>query len=470
MDFKTLFQLPNSFALVGTFTYHLKAKCVGAIVLFSIISTNTLSQKFFNTKAAANQYEFAFNKEVPKILKKIKPPIFLDKIVTITDTLNFKAKVQDAINKLSANGGGIVVINEGNYLCNGPIHLKNNINLHISKNAIIKFGINPNDYLPVVKVRWEGTVCYNYSPLIYAYQQKNIAITGQGVLDGQANKFWYAWKKQPDGNDQEKTKKIIRDYGRDMVEEEKRIFGDGFKLRPSLIELYECENILIDSITLQESPFWTTHPVFCKNTTIQNITIKHGTTNDDGIDPDGCQNMLIQNCKIDTDDDPISIKAGRDNDAWQRMATKNIIIKNIRASSKVGNGFCIGSEMSAGVQRVYVQDYYITKADNGINIKSNLDRGGFVKNIYLKNMQIDTCTRNGIMLQKDYHSYRGGNSPSTYNNIFLSNVSIRFVAKKGLRIVGVKEKSIDRVWFNKVTIKTQHQENETNYLQNFIQQ
>jgi polygalacturonase len=436
------------------------------ILLVSILFSNSSIAQSPTRKQASRQNKLAWKKEMPRILRRIQPPTFPTATVTITASDNFRKTVQQKIDSLSKSGGGMILISPGVYFCAGPLHLKNNINLHLSKEATIKFSTNPGDYLPVVKVRWEGTVCYNYSPLIYAYQQTNIALTGEGLLDGQADQFWYAWKKQPDGNDQEKDKKTLRDMGRDGLPEEKRVFGEGFKLRPSLIELYECQNILIEGFTLRQSPFWTTHPVFSKNITIRNLTIDKGTTNDDGIDPDGCENVLIENCTIDTDDDPIALKAGRDNDAWPRMSTKNIIIRNIKGRSRVGNGFCIGSEMSGGVENVFVENYYISKADNGINIKSNLDRGGFVKNIYIRNVVIDSAIKTGILMQKDYHSYRGGNFPPKYSELYFQNVMVKYVQKKGMRIAGVTSQSINNVWMHKVKVNRQGEADEIIYTQN----
>jgi polygalacturonase len=406
---------------------------------------------------------------MPQILKRIQAPLFPDVIVTVSSNSRFRHQVQLYIDSLSNIGGGKIIVAAGEYHCDGPIHLKSNINLHFAKGAVVKFSTNPKYYLPVVKVRWEGTVCYNYSPLLYAYRQKNIALSGEGILDGQASLFWHAWKKQPDGNDQEKNKKKLRDMGRDGVAEVKRIFGEGYKLRPTLIEFYECENILIEGLTLQQSPFWTVHPVFSKNITIRNITINKGTTNDDGIDPDGCQDVLIENCVIDTDDDPIAIKAGRDNDAWNRMHTQNIVIRNIKGRSRVGNGFCIGSEMSGGVENVFVENYYVSRADNGINIKSNLDRGGFVRNIYIRNVVIDSAVKTGILMQKDYHSYRGGNFPPNYQHIFMKDVLINFVKRKGMRIAGVPLTNISKVWLKNVAVKQQGEVNEIIHVEDLVE-
>jgi polygalacturonase len=434
------------------------------LYIILIFASQTTPAQTFTHNKAKKQAAKAWKYQLPAILQRIKPPQFAEREIVFAQVNDVRNRLQQAIDSLSQLGGGKIVVAPGNYICNGPLHLKSNIHLYLSKAATIRFSSHPAHYLPVVKVRWEGTVCYNYSPLIYAYQQKNIAVSGRGVLDGGAGELWHTWKKQPDGNDQEKDKKILRDMGRDGVAEEKRIFGDGHKLRPSLIELYECENILLEGITLQQSPFWTTHPVFCKNITIRQLTIKKGTTNDDGIDPDGCEDVLIENCVIDTDDDPIAIKAGRDNDAWNRRGTKNVVIRNIVGSSRVGNGFCIGSEMSGGVQNVFVYNYQVVKADNGINIKSNLDRGGFVKQLYFKNITVDTAIKTGLLMQKDYHSYRGGNYPPKYSDIYFEGITIKYVQKKGVRIAGVPAQNISGVWIQQLKINKQGEEDELKYI------
>ncbi|MCU0338534.1 MAG: glycoside hydrolase family 28 protein [Spirosomaceae bacterium] len=387
-----------------------------------------------------------------QILKNIKAPTFPKRDFVVKTGGDFRQAVQKAVDDCHAAGGGRVVVPAGEYLCNGPIHLKSNVNLHVEKGALVRFGTTPADYLPLVKVRWEGTVCYNYSPLIYAYQQKNIAVTGAGILDGQAAQFWFAWKKQPDGKDQETTKPLIRGMGEKGTPEAERRFGEGFYLRPTLIEFYECENILLDGFTARQSPFWTIHPVFSKNLTIRNLTIKKGTTNDDGIDPDSCEDVLIEHCDIATDDDPISIKAGRDQDAWQRRGTRNVLVRHCTLRSKVGNGVCIGSEMSGGVENVFVENCYITKADHGINFKANLDRGGFIKNVVIRNLKIDSVNRAAVRMQMDYHSYRGGNFPPVFDELHFENILCGYARDYAWQLVGVAAQPIKKVRFKNVKV------------------
>ncbi len=416
-------------------------------------------------------------KAMDAVLQRIQPPVFQDKIFNINNfgavangTSDARAAIQNAIEVCHAAGGGRVLVPAGHYFCDGPLHIKSNVNLHLEKDALITFGVNPEKYTPLVKVRWEGTVCYNYSPLIYAYQQNNIAITGAGRLNGQAERFWYAWKRGNDGKNQDVDKPTLRQMGNDRVPEEQRIFGNGFMdvnndgvndgdgqahyLRPSLVEFYECNNILLEDFTAEGSPFWTIYPVFCKNITIRRLTIKKGTTNDDGIDPDSCEDVLIEDCIIDTNDDPVSIKSGRDQDAWNRPGSRNIIVRNCIVSCEVGNGFCIGSEMSGGVENIFVENYIIKTTDNGINFKCNLDRGGFIKNIHLRNITIDSCAKHGILFQMDYHSYRGGNYPPDFQNFILKNINIRKAEKIGIKIAGVETKSVQNIHLQDIRIDT----------------
>ena len=324
----------------------------------------------------AKQLEEQGWEQVPKILSRIQSPTFIDVIFNVVDfgakddsTFNSQSSIQNAINHCHVQGGGQVLIPTGNYYSDGPIHLKSNVNLHLAAGANLFFSDNPEQYLPMVKVRWEGTVCWNYSPLIYAYQEENIGLTGKGTIDGRGLDWSKKWRSL-----QKPDKTRLRQMGNDLVPEDQRVFGDEKQgpdpnygdssqhyLRPTLIELYQCHNVLIENLTIRASPFWTVHPVFSKNITIRNLKIFGGFLNDDGINPDSSEDILIDGCHIKTVDDAISIKAGRDQDAWNRPGSKNIIVKNCILNSGV-NSFCIGSEMSGGVENIFVencQDIYL---------------------------------------------------------------------------------------------------------------
>ncbi len=392
---------------------------------------------------------------LPTVLQAIRPPVFPDKTFDITaygadktGKAGCKAAIQQAIEACHAAGGGRVLLPPGQYRCDGPVHLRSNVNLHVTTGAYLRFDTVPQQYLPLVKVRWEGTVCWNYSPLIYAFQQKNIALTGGGTVDGQSLSYWKRWRAR-----QDPAKKRLRQMGNDTAPEADRRFGEGWWMRPSLVEFFECQNVLIEDITLRESPFWTTHPVFCKNVTIRKVKVIGGFLNDDGIDPDSCEDVLIEDCNIHTEDDAISIKAGRDQDAWQRPGTRNIVVRRCTLRTNVANAFCIGSELSGGVQQVFMEDCYIPGARYGFNVKTNLDRGGFVKNVFARNVKVDTCTETLVFFQTNYHSYRGGNFPTKFSDFYLQNIDCAFTDSTTIRLNGLPTAPIERIFMQKVTVK-----------------
>jgi polygalacturonase len=368
------------------------------------------------------------------------------------------------IDSISRNGGGVLVFRKGSHLLNGPIHLSSGVELHLEKDAVLIFSSNPEDYLPLVKVRWEGTVCYNYSPLIYGNDLENIAITGKGTIDGNGVQWSQEWRKR-----QKPDKKRLRQMGNDTIPEEQRVFGNGFLdldgdgnddgygdgeqhyLRPTLIEFYECEKILIQGLTIKDSPFWTLHPVFSRNIIIRDLIVEGKTLNDDGIDPDSCEDVLIENCTIRTHDDAISIKAGRDQDAWNRPGSRNILVRNNRLESGV-NAFCIGSEMSGGVSDIVVINNKISGGKHAVNFKCNLDRGGFVEQVYIDSMQIKNTRGAMVIFKMNYKGWRGNVFPTAFRDFTLSNIKCDSVQGPAFEIVGVDEKPIENVRIRNTTV------------------
>jgi len=385
---------------------------------------------------------------VPEVLSRIVPPTFPNRDFNVTDygaagdgVTDCSKAFKKAIAACTKAGGGRVVVPKGVFLSNGPIHLDNNVNLHVTKDAIIRFGTNFDDYLPHVRVRWEGTECYNYSPLIYAYKKTNIAITGSGTLNGQAESSWVTWggKEKPGTTPNE----VLRQMGNDLVPVEKR----KFYLKPTMIEPFECKNVLIEGVTLNDYPFWCVHPTFCTNVTIRNLTIDSHNSNNDGLDPDSCKDVLIESCYLDQSDDSLAIKAGRDRDAWRAgKPCENIIIRNM----SVWDGVAIGSECSGGVRNVFVENCTI-QGTTMLYCKSNLDRGGFIENIWLRNIKGDK-SGHVLRLRNNYHGYRGGNSPTRFRNIHLDNVTIKEAGKAAISITGVKEAHVEDVFLKNVTI------------------
>jgi len=278
-------------------------------------------------------------KSLPEILSRIKAPEFPTRDFVITDygavaggSNDCTATIAKAIDACHAAGGGRVVVPDGVFLT-GAIHLKSNVNLHLADGATLKFSADPAQYLPVVFTRWEGVEGMNYSALIYAFEQKNIAITGKGVLDGSASsENWWAWtRRDPNGEPApaRRSRDMLNDMGERGVPVEQRVFGQGHFLRPNFVQPYRCRNVLIEGVTIRNSPMWELNPVLCSNVTVRGVTISIHGPNNDGCDPESCRDVLIEDCIFDTGDDCIAIKSGRNNDG-RRVAvpSENIIVRN----------------------------------------------------------------------------------------------------------------------------------------------
>ncbi len=425
----------------------------------------------FNRQKAEATAQAAWE-ELPARLAKIKAPVFPEAAFSILDfgaqadtTFDSRPAIVAAINEAAEAGGGRVAIPDGTFQCNGPLHLKSGVALELSPNAVLRFSDRPEDYLPAVKVRWEGTVCWNWSPLIYAYQQQNIGIIGQGLIEGNGKQWSMDWRKR-----QKPEKKRLRQMGNDVIPDEERVFANGFLdldgdgeddgygdgqthyLRPSLIMFYDCDNILLEGFTAQHSPFWTIHLPFCQNVTARQLNIYGEVLNDDGIDPDSSVDVLIEDCYIETHDDAIAIKAGRDQDAWERGPSRNIIIRNCVLNSGV-NAFAVGSEMSGGVEEVFIEDCQLQAGQHALNFKTNLDRGGAVQNVFIRRIQADSLEKALFIFRMDYHGYRGNQYPTQFNDFYVNDLQCNYVGGNALQIVGVEEQPIERIWLKDIQVE-----------------
>jgi polygalacturonase len=296
----------------------------------------------------------------------------------------------------------------------------------------LKFSTETEKYLPLVLSRWEGVECMNYSALIYANNEKNIAITGEGVLDGQANnENWWWWKglKEYGWNDSLPNQKKSRDKLFKMNEEnipvDKRIMGKGEYLRPNFVQFYNCENILIRGVEFKDSPMWFINPVLCKNITIKGVKIEGLGPNNDGCNPESCENVLISDCFFNTGDDCIAIKSGRNNDGRRiGKPSENIIIKNCKMKEGHG-GVVIGSEISGGVRNIFVENCEMDSPnlDRAIRIKTNSIRGGFVENLYARNIKIGVVKEAVLKINFYYEEGDSGEYTPSVKNIILENIT-----------------------------------------------
>lgn len=382
----------------------------------------------------------------------------------------------NAIAACHAAGGGRVVVPSGNWYIAGPITLLSNVHFHLDSGAHIFFDPNPANYAKygpynfgsngnLVVSRWQGNDCYNFSPLVYAYGQNNIALTGEdwtSILDGQAgtsygapvapNTFacWWTWKGSAgtagwvSPSPGESTANTLntplvdtyitnpavtvnlaefgtatagtsKNYTRDSsylpAESEVnyplslRIYGIGHQLPPAMIQFHSCTNVLMEGYQVTATPFWQHNPVNCRNLVVRGVYANSTGPNNDGFDPDACNHVLIDNVTFNTGDDCIAIKAGKDNDI-EYGPSQNIVVRNCTMNSGHG-GITMGSEMSGGVQNVFAHDLTFLNqnwATNplqiGFRVKTNLNRGGFVRNVHIRKVSIP----NGIQTTAGFYT------------------------------------------------------------------
>jgi polygalacturonase len=387
-----------------------------------------------------------------RILKNIIPPKISENSMLLTNfgaigdsVADSKPAFDKAMKACTEQNGGKIIVPAGIYLVNGPIHFVDNTTIELQKGAKLVFGTNPADYLPMVSTSWEGTFLYNYSPLIYAYQVKNVAIIGEGTIDGNGKDGFSKWYdlQKPD-------QQLSRKMNHEDVPVEERQFGEGHYLRPHLIQFFECQNILIEGVTIMNSPFWTVHFLKSENITARKVKFNAFNKNNDGFDPEYSKNILIEDIDFNNADDNVAIKAGRDHEGRKTaIVSENIIIRNCRFKGL--HGVVIGSEMSAGVQNVFVENCTSSGyCKRGIYLKSNPDRGGFIKDIYVNDVEFGDV-EDGVFITSYYHG-EGKGYETAISNVFMENIKFKTASHAGLVIQGYPTKKVSNIHFTNVSI------------------
>ena len=355
---------------------------------------------------------------------------------------------QKAMRYASRQKGGVrVVVPKGVWLVRGPVHLVSGVCLEIQQGATLKFVAEPRYYLPVVNTSWEGTFVWNYSPFIYGYRLHDVSIVGAGTIDGDAGDTFATWSSLQKA-DQEKS----REWNHQGMPVDRRRFGDGHFLRPQLIQLYRCEAVTISDVFVRRSPFWCIHLLQCKNVYMSGLHCHARLTNNDGIDLESTQGVLIDGVHFDNGDDNIAIKSGRDDDGWSMAGpSRDIIIRHCHFKGL--HGVVVGSEMSGGVENVFVENCtYAGYVKRGIFIKTNPDRGGYVRNFYVNNVRF------GEVLDMFYvTSMYGGqgldnNHYSLIENIQVDSLFARNVVGTALVLQGTPQRPIRNVKFCNVDV------------------
>ncbi|MDR8391937.1 glycoside hydrolase family 28 protein [Aliifodinibius sp. S!AR15-10] len=410
----------------------------------------------------------AQNKEVPQEIAPIDAPFevaelerpsFPDRTFDIRDygaqpmsddsTFKNTDAIHRAIEAAHQAGGGRVLIPEGEWLT-GPIHMMSNINLHIAKGAVLEFSTDKQDYLPVVRQRHEGVEAYNYSPMIYAFKLKNVAVTGKGTLDGQGD-HWWAWADEHNhsyGERTEATKVPLsrREYGK----------GAGLEgMRPNFMIFWKSENILVEGITLKDSPMWNVHLVYSNKAIVRDVTVNSlRAPNGDGVVLDSASDVLVEYNHFQTGDDAVVLKSGVNEEALKiDMPTQNIVVRNFEARNvRTGSGGIVfGSETSGGIRNVYVHDAYFEGTDRGIRFKTERGRGNVIENIYVRDIRMKDIDSQAINFNT-YYSGPGITGPAPLiRNIDIRNIHIDGVPEP-IVLVGLPEKWLENILLQDVTV------------------
>lgn len=434
-----------------------------ALGLFSVSGCQTLPL----LTEAHEKEDATLWQQADAIISSIARTQFPERDFLVTDfgavgdgqTDNTKA-IADAIAACAAAGGGRVVIPEGRFNT-GPVHLKSNVNLHLQKNTVLSFYTDAERYLPAVMTRWEGVELMGYSPLIYALEQENIAVTGEGILEGNgSNTQWWPWKGKwkhtpwqlDAATDQENTRTPLFRMAEENVPVAERRFEQNF-LRPPFIQPYRCKRVLIEGITIRNSPFWLINPVLSEDVIVRGVNcVSHGP-NSDGCNPESSNRVLIENCLFDTGDDCIALKSGRNNDG-RRLNTpvQNVVIQDCIMRAGHG-GVVLGSEISGGARNIFARRCQMSSPnlDRGIRIKTNSVRGGLIENIYVRDIDIGEV-RDAIVINFYYEEGDAGQFLPQVKNLHISNMTVK-KAQRAFELRGFERAPISGVTLHNVNFK-----------------
>ena len=334
--------------------------------------------------------------------------------------------IRKAIAACVAAGGGQVVVPDGRFVT-GAIRLESNVNLHLADQATLAFTDDVKQY-PIVFTRWEGVELMNFSPFIYAFEASNIAITGRGTLDGQASdQRWWQWRLASPGNpgrDRPARTRLIEMQAKG-VPVAQRVFGEQDYLRPNFIQPYRSQNILIDGLTIINSPMWEIHPVLCQSVTVRNVTVRSHGPNNDGCNPESSKDVLIDGCTFDTGDDCIALKSGRNDDGRRlNVPVENVVIRNCNMKDGHG-GVVIGSEISGGARNIFAEKCRMDspQLDRALRIKTNSVRGGTIEGVYMRDVTVGQVAEAVVTINFFYEEGEGGAYLPVVRDIDVRNVT-----------------------------------------------
>lgn len=435
----------------------------------------------------------------------VKEPFFKNAEYNIKDfgavadgKTDVSQSINNAINTCSEKGGGKVVVPQGIWF-SGPIELKSNVNLHLESGSVILFSDNYKDY-PLIYTSFEGFFMYRCVSPLYGKDLENVAVTGKGVIDGNGDawrpvKDWKlterAWKKLTAKGgyvEQSGDTKIwwpfeINAQADAHFKKEPSAYKDKEIcqkyhpfLRPALFNLTKCKNVLIEGVTIQNSPAWALHPWLCEDITIRNISIRNPwySQNGDGLDLDSCKNALIVGSSFDVGDDAICMKSGKNEDGRELgVPTENVKISDCTVFHGHG-GFVVGSEMSGGIKNVYVKNCLFIGTDVGLRFKSCLGRGGVVEDIFIEDINMTNIPGEAIIFTMGYDmDTKEGQEVSLeevpeFKNIYISDV-VCTSAGKPITISGLPQIPVHHVYMSNIDIVSEGDIKES-YAENIVKE
>jgi polygalacturonase len=455
---------------------------------FSIAVVLTVASTF--AKAQNDQYSWqhlpratrpVFKKDTFNIVKYGAKP---DGITLNTGSIN------KAIADCSAKGGGVVLIPQGLWIT-GPLFLKSNVNLHVSRAALLQFTDDKSQY-KLVEGNYEGHVAVRNESPISGTNLVNIAITGEGIIDGHGD-VWRAIGKERQSDQEWKalvaSGGMVSENGKTWYPSQSYVAGlktpeAGFLnkgktikdyqsmkdfFRPNMLVLTNCKMVLLQDATFQNSPAWCLHTLLCEDLTLRSVHVRNpwNAQNGDGIDVESCKNVLIEGSTFDAGDDGICVKSGRDEEGRKRgKPTENMVVRN-DVVYRAHGGFVIGSEMSGGARNIFVSDCTFIGTDVGLRFKTNRGRGGMVEKIYIKNISMKNIVTDAILFDMYYQGKSPGEDeggkeevllPVTeatpqFKDFHVSNVVCNGAAR-GLEVRGLPEMSIKGIHFENLVLKT----------------
>ncbi len=466
---------------------------ISDMVAEAILASNEHLRSFLKKSIFPQKYEFELPLVSTTVFKKDTFNIISYGAISSANTLNTGA-IQQAIDMASKQGGGMVLVPSGFWLT-GPIKLLSNVNLHISSGAVLQFSNKPKDY-PLIRTNWEGVDAIRAQSPISAKGQRNIAITGSGIIDGAGEAWrpvkkgkltagewdklihsggvldskketWYPTEGALKASTMDRPGVIAAGFTEANTEEIKEF------LRPNMISLRECEQVLLEGVTFQNSPAWNIHPLLCKHLTVENIHVKNPwfAQNGDGIDIESCEFVSVRNSKFDVGDDGICLKSGKDAEGRKRARpSAHILIENCIVFHGHG-GVVVGSEMSGGVHDLFVNNCQFLDTDVGLRFKTMRGRGGVVENVFIRDISMKNIAGEAILFDMYYQGKdpvstfgNGGETPKIelvpvnegtpqFKNIFIDNVVAKG-AETGLLIRGLPEMPIHHIELNNIDIES----------------